>query len=246
MTEEDERGEAAEPQVTDVPEPDQDPHEPVVDDELDEAEEAAQEPAAPSEAVGPTPEQINKLWDQTERATNTYVKKITNLWEHTGLALIPLGLDPASPLGFVQMENAGRIDSDTKDAALEFLGFTREQDYEPDPDAHECDTCKGKGLTATGSHVGANKTRDCPVCRGLGYTVSEGASTNGSTPVSSSHVSASEQVTALATGEVDNWGEPRVLPNGERNHNFGLQPQYKVPHPTYGNTAHVHERAVTG
>ncbi len=227
------------PGVADVPEPDQPLDDPEADEAESEAHEAAHEPTELSVAEGRTPEQWEKLWKDTERAFAAYTKKVTALWEEDALALTPFNLDPYSPPGFLNMEHAGRIDDETQAAAMGFLGVPREQEYEADPEAAACQVCKGKGLTATGSLVGTNRTRNCPACQGIGYLVRGVAATNGTSPVSSSHVPVSEQVAPLATGELDSWGEPRILPNGERNENFGKMPQFKVPHPVYGITANL-------
>ncbi len=229
--------ELAEPDVADVPEPDQPLDDPEADEAESEAHEAAHEPTELSVAEGRTPEQWEKLWKDTERAFAAYTKKVTALWEEDALALTPFNLDPYSPPGFLNMEHAGRIDDETQAAAMGFLGVPREQEYEADPEAAACQVCKGKGLTATGSLVGTNRTRNCPACQGIGYLVRGVAATNGTSPVSSSHVPVNEQVAALSSPADDPFGEPEFLPNGERNENLGKMPQFKKPHPVYGITA---------
>ncbi len=187
-----------------------------VDDE--EAAEAEAEHEREQEATEPvpearetTPEQWEERFKKVERRFATYTKAVTDIWEDDAIHLTPFSISPSAPPGFIDLRDAGRVDEDTKASALQFLGFAVEQDYAPDPEAQECSTCKGKGLTATGSKVGSNVTRDCPTV--------------------------SEQVGPLVTDDTDNWGEPRILPNGERNENFGKMPQFKTPHPTYGITA---------
>jgi hypothetical protein len=241
-----EEPEQQEPTVTDVPEPDQEPHEPIPDEadqqaeeEAAEAEQPAEEPSEAPEAQGPTPEQIEKVWKATDKAVNAYVKKIGEIWEESGLSLTPFGLDPAAPLGFVNMDNAGRVDEETKGAALQFLGFAREQDYAADPETSTCRTCQGKGKTKTGSLVAGNESRTCRSCDGYGYTPPPSTSENGVAGTVDLHAPAGERVEALSTGFVDNWGEPQFLPDGRQNPNYGKMPDHKVPVEPWGITRNL-------
>lgn len=208
-----EEAEAEEPTVTDVPEPDQ--------DEAPEAQQAEWE----------------QRFKAADRAFTTYTRAITKAWGDDATRLVPFVVDPGAPMGFVDAANQGRVPDDIRQNLLSFLGLSGETEYEPDPLARQCSTCKGKGLTATGSSVGPNMTRDCPTCGGLGYEADTTGVANGSPRVSGAHTPASEAASPLTTAERDLWGEPRLLPNGERNTNFGLMPDFKTPHPVYGVTA---------
>ncbi len=229
--------ELTEPDVADVPEPDQPLDDPEAEEEAEAAESGADEPAEASEAQGPSQQDMEARIKKTEKAFDTYTRAVGRIWEEDAQAFVPFTIDPFSPLGFIDPRNAGRADDATKGAAMEFLGFPREQEYEPDPYAHVCPTCKGKTRTATGSQSNEYRTRLCPDCKGIGYKDQRETQANGSVPPPSAPGDAAQAVTDITIGERDNWGEPRILPDGSRNENYGLMPQYKRPHPVYGITA---------
>lgn len=211
-----------------------------VEDEEGEAEAAetpAEEPTEDAEPQEAQQEDWEKRFKAADRAFTTYTRAITKAWGDDATRLVPFVVDPGAPMGFVDAANQGRVPDDIRQNLLSFLGLSGETEYEPDPLARQCSTCKGKGLTATGSSVGPNMTRDCPTCGGLGYEADTTGVANGSARVSGAHTPASEAASPLTTAERDLWGEPRLLPNGERNTNFGLMPDFKTPHPVYGVTA---------
>ncbi len=237
MTEPEHEEELTEPGVADVPEPDQDPEAEEAEEEHAGPEDGADEPTEAPAPEGPTQEEMEARIKKTERAFDTYTRAVGKIWEEDAQNFLPFSLDPFSPPGFIDPRNAGRADAETQNVVMEYLGFPREQDYEPDPYAHVCPTCKGKTRTSTGSQSTEYRTRLCPDCKGIGYKDQREPHTNGAMPPPSSPLDAAQTVTDITVGERDNWGEPRILPDGSRNENFGLMPQYKRPHPVYGITA---------
>lgn len=213
------------------------PDEEAAESEEPEAEET-DHPEPPAEAPQQvTPEAWEKRFQKVEKRFDTYVRAVTAIWEDDAIHLTPFNLDPSAPPGFIDTRNAGLIEEGTKQAALAFLGFAREQEYEADPETRECPTCKGKGKTKTGSHVAGKETRACPSCKG------SGATGLGVVPPVQSANGHSEEAWTLAEAssadapERDNWQEPRVLPDGRENPNYGRQPQYKVLVEPWGMTA---------
>lgn len=184
-----------------------------------------------------TSDEWERRFATAEKRFATYSRHITELWAEDAVHLAPLSISPSAPPGFIDVRDAGRVDDDTKAVVMEFLGYPREQEYEPDPHAHTCGTCAGKGRTSTGSLVASERSRQCPTCRGRGFEVTGDTSPNGDAAALFEAASSGPDGEPVATGERDAWGEPRILPNGERNENYGLMPQYKKPHPTYGVTA---------
>ena len=216
------------------------------DDEQAEEEEQSEEPQAGA-TPEPEPEPEGRVEDvQMEerakkigRSFGTYSRKVQEVMEEDALELLPCPLCPEMHPGFVHKADAGRVPEDVKEVVLMYLGFQREQDYEPDPQTQTCRTCKGKGKTATGSSVPGRETRACPTCNGSGAEgldvalIPTGA--NGHTDEAFTLAGPNE----AGVVEADNWGEPRILPDGRENPNFGRQPQFKVLVEPYGVTANL-------
>src|SRR5437867_3233617 len=103
-----EPNELQEPQVTDVPEPDQEPSEPAqptedetAEDEAAEAEDPAQESTEAPEAQSVSPQEWEKRWKKSEGAFQTYVRAIGRIWEEDATDLIPVSISPSAPPGFI-------------------------------------------------------------------------------------------------------------------------------------------------
>jgi hypothetical protein len=55
-----------------------------------------------------------------------------------------------------------------------------------------------------------------------------------------------EPVATMAYDEVDEWDEPRILPDGRENPNFGKMPNRKIPVEPWGVTAGLNAMSPTG
>jgi hypothetical protein len=208
-----------------------------VEEEAQEAEQAELEQPDAPEAQGTTPEEWERRFQRVETAFRTYTKKVTEIYADEAPLLTPFAISPSAPPGFVYGPDAGRVPEEIQRATFEFFGLAREQDYEPDPQTAECRTCKGKGKTSTGSHVAGRETRPCPTCKGSG---AEGLNLTAAAPAGNGVPDEAFTLAELGPGDVpdsDNWGEPRVLPDGRENPNFGKQPQFKVRVEPWGITA---------
>lgn len=220
--------------------------EPVEPDESDpdehdaEEEEEATEPA-PDEAepdTEPVDEEQLKRLAKITTSFKTYTSSVERNMgdEIVDLLACPLCYGTDHP-AFLNKQGAGRVPDEVKEAVLMYLGFAREQDYAPDPQTQTCRTCQGKGKTATGSHVAGRETRACPTCKGSG---AEGLAAAPGAPAGNG-VAPDEGFTLDVPGELapdaDNWNEPRVLPDGRENPNWGKQPQFKVMVEPWGVTA---------
>lgn len=186
---------------------------------------------------GLTPEALEKRTRSAEQRFERYAKGITDLYEEDALKLLPCPLCPDQHKGFVSIDFAGRVPQEVTDSVKLYLGIQREQEYAQDPGTGACPTCESKGKVKTGSSVPGHEARTCPNCKGYGYvppptqeTPRNGASSPTVTP---------EAITeALQSVEdVDEWGEPRILPDGRENPNFGKMPNRKVPVEPWGITA---------
>ena len=213
----------------------------VTDEELaeEEAHEAETGAGEPAEAVSPNVE-MQEMWDKRwkthERLSNAYFKKIEDLWGDDAVKLTRWMIGPNSPYGYISEVDVGRLPDDFKQGLETVLGTVREQDYEPDPSAVECSTCRGKGKTKLPTSVAGKETRTCPTCNGAGYLEHGGPSANGATEGLTAPALSLAVAPDIQHGEVDEWGEPRILPDQRPNPNFGKLPQHKVTVEPYGIT----------
>lgn len=201
----------------------------------------------PTPAAPPSDVDMEARYRKVEQAARSYANRVSAIFEEQALDLLPcplcsIGGTPA----FLNKHDAGRIPPPVADAVKVFLGFATEQDYEADPEVHECDTCKGKGVTFTGSKVPGNETRPCARCQGYGYVPPPTAGTNGSAGADVIHFPAGERPETVSEGDVDLSGEPRILPDGRTNPNYGKWPQYKIPVAPWGVTANLTAQDATG
>lgn len=211
-----------------------------------EAEYAPGEGDSDVPAAGPVPaasppavddQVMEKRYKAADRATQTYVKRISEIFEEQALDLIECPLCPPIHKGFLNKYDAGRVPDEVKDAAMVFLGFAREKEYNPDGDVNECRRCGGLGKTRTGSRVPGNETRKCPSCRGYGFVPPPGATDNGAGSLDTHLAPIADELSPFPTAEVDAWNEPRILPDGRENPNYGKMPQFKIRVEPWGATA---------
>lgn len=231
-----------------TPEPDETPDvdRPGDDEEL-EAEEDG-EPGEPEPAPELEPETApsgepesptdKKRMQAAQRAVQTYAKKIGEIFEEQSQELLPCPLcgDTVWP-GFVHLADAGQMPDDVKNATMAFLGYARERDYPQAPNVSACRACAALGKVATGSLVAGKETIVCPACNGYGYTPPPGSPSNG-TEHDHTGVTAPTMIpTGAGIPDTDPSGEPRLLPDGRENPNYGKWPQYKIPVEPWGTTA---------
>jgi hypothetical protein len=231
--------EAEVPTVADVPEPDQEPTEDEAEAEAEAERQAEPEPEVESEAQGATQAEWEARFNKSEKRFATYTRQVSDIYGDDAVNLIPVSISPSAPPGFIYKYDAGNVPDEVKAPILEFFGIAREQDYEPDPETVACSDCKGKGKTKTGSTVGNHETRPCPTCKGYGYTTKAGAVPVAISGTNGQNITADFNVTPLVTEDVDNWGEPKILPDGRLNPNYGKQPQFKEQVAPWGVTANL-------
>lgn len=220
----------------DEPEPDAaPPEEPNPDDEPGAPEAPEEEPAPPSEP--PTDAAMEKRFQAAEKATKAYVGKLAAIFEEAAQDLELCPLCPAQHKGLVNLHDAGRVPQEVSDAVMLYLGFARPTDYKQDEETRTCPRCEGHGKTQTGSLVPGNETRKCPGCQGYGYVPPPAGAPGTNGHAADFHLPAGESDAPLVQAERDSWGEPRILPDGRENPNYGKQPAYKILVPPYGITA---------
>jgi hypothetical protein len=207
---------------------------------LEEDDERADEPAPPPPVhVGQTQEEQELRIGKAEKATKTYVSSIGRIFEEDANDLIECPLCLPWARGFVHPQDVGRFSDEVRTAAMFIVNGVEQVEFRPAPELHSCDVCDGYGVVRTGSKVPGNDTTTCRACRGFGYLPPPGqeqAAGNGSADF---HAPAGEQPAALAQTDRDDWGEPRKLPDGRDNPNYGKLPHHKVPVAPYGITANL-------
>jgi hypothetical protein len=232
----------------DLPEPDDTPLAPDESEAAD-AEEAAQYEAeggelpTPDAEPEPEPEQSSAddiEWEarfrKIEQSFSTYSRAVErNLADDaTDFIRCPLCLG-ATP-GFVNRHAAGRIPAEQADVVKKFLGLARPVDYPASSQHRQCDSCKGLGKVATGSQVPGKEIIMCGVCSGNGFTGPEprvpAAATNGSDGVTGPTVYAEP----TEPPDYDEWQQPRLLPSGHDNPNFGRMPNHWIKVEPWGDT----------
>lgn len=232
-------------------EQEQEPQEPVVEpetpeeDEHDESEhdEQEDEPAStPEDAPQPaqhglTPEGLEKRARSAEKRFETYERGILGLYEEEAERLVRCPLCPDQHKGLVHLDHAGLVPQDIADAVKMYLGIAREQNYEPSHTHRTCEECEGKGKVATGSQVPGHETILCPDCGGRGYVGPPAPAAAPLTAVTGPSVLGLEVEPTQAREDVDEWGEPRILPDGRENPNFGRMPNRKILVEPWGQTA---------
>lgn len=218
---------------------------PDVPDELepDEAAEDAEQPTEPEPEPAPEPpadEDREKLAKALNTRFNSYQKSVEDKLgdEVNDWLLCPLCASGMAP-GFMNRHDLGRVPDEVVANVQTFLGYARETDYEAAPGIVTCTDCGGLGKVSTGSRVAEHMTITCPTCKGYGYVPPPGGHPTGNGHHDTPEASVTAALADLDTPERDNWGEPRVLPDGTLNDNFGKMPQFKSVHPVYGVTANL-------
>lgn len=225
-------------------EPETETTEPIDDDpDQDEGVEPDDAPATPEpepEPAQPSDEDRAKLAKALDTRFTNYRNSVEKILadEVQDWLLCPLCVSGMAP-GYVNRHDLGRVPDEVQANVQMYLGFQRETEYPDAKGINTCEGCNGLGKVSTGSRVAEHMTITCPSCKGYGYTPPPGFSTNQPANNGDAVQAISEALSDLDTPERDNWGEPRILPDGTLNGNFGKMPQFKQVHPVYGVTANL-------
>ena len=211
-----------------------------------EQEEAAEEEEQPDESE-PEPEPAEPLDEERAKLAKSlstrYESYKKSMIERLGdeapeWMVCPLCTSSMAP-GFVNVHDFGHVPDDIRANVDTYFGLARETEYEQDPNTRTCPTCNGKTQVKSGAVAGEYIVRTCPDCHGYGFVPPPGATPTGNGHDHRAEDSVANALADLDTPERDNWGEPRVLPDGALNSNFGKMPQFKSVHPVYGVTANL-------
>jgi hypothetical protein len=206
-------------------------------DDGDEHREPDEQTAETNGGDGVTPEQLEAAAKKTATSFKTYTNAVNRNYDGLPVALVECPLCPDQHKGFVDAHAAGYVPQEIQEAVKMYFGIAREQDYAASPYLHRCSSCEGKGKVSTGSTVPEHATIRCETCHGKGYegTV-PGAPTNGIVETGPT-VFGHEMPVTQAFDDVDEWDEPRILPDGRENPNFGKMPNRKILVEPWGVTA---------
>lgn len=216
-----------------------------VDDDPDQ-DEGAEDDDAPAEPEPepaneqPSDEERSKMFAKIDGSFNTYKRAVERNLEDElpDWMFCPLCASGSVP-GFFNKHDLGRVPEDVQANVMTVLGFARETQYPASPSTSTCDACDGLGKVTTGSRVAEHMTITCGKCKGYGYVPPPGFSANVAGGNGRAEEAVAEALAELDQPERDNWGEPKVLPDGTLNSNYGKQPQFKSVHPVYGVTANL-------
>lgn len=223
-TEAEEAEEAAEEEGQPEPQPEPPPVEPSPETE-------------PSGSLGASPEDWEKRWQKADKAFAAYTRRISDIYEEDAADLVPVSVSPSAPPGFIYGPDAGRVPDEMQQPILSFFGLARPVALKQDPHTRTCPVCDGEGELETGSHVPENRKHECGECKGYGYVPPPERPENGRTRAGMQLAPVGQHTEPVATEDRDSWQEPRLLPDGRENPNFGRMPQHKVPVPPWGVTA---------
>ena len=166
--------EPEEPQVTDVPEPDQEPHEPVPD-EADEEEES-EVGVSPDDPVVPRDDaEIERAFSSLQKEATRHANRISQIMGEDANMLQPcprcVTTDPQRPAtpGFIWPHEMVPLLPADKAAVKLSIGEGAEPEYRSANDAAICDACDGWGKVKTGSRVNRQDVLDCRNCDGRGW-----------------------------------------------------------------------------
>lgn len=213
------------------PEPEQE-REP--DEEIEQETETETEAAPPA---GPSEADMEARIAKAERATKRYVSQVSAALEEEATNLIECPLCLSFARGFLHLGDRGNVPEDVQKAVRLWFGEAQEVEYPPSSQHRTCAQCRGYGKVGTGSLVPDWATIVCASCNGKGFTGPPSAATNGHVHEQDAQHLADTPIQSGSPEDVDPTGEPRLLPDGRQNPNFGRWPQYKIEVPPWGITA---------
>lgn len=222
--------------------------EPAPEPEPDEEEAAEAEEAAPIDtdeepdnaAAQPTDEERAKFAKGMTTRWNTYKTSVEKFMAEDAQHYMYCPLCSASETpGYFANGAIGRVPEEIVANVKTVLGYAREQEYEQDPDTRPCPKCKGKTKVKSGAIDGDYILRGCDTCAGYGFVPPPGTPSTARAANGTPAELVAAAIADVDLPERDNWGEPRVLPDGTVNSNFGKMPQFKTVHPTFGVTANL-------
>lgn len=235
--------EPVEPDAPEEPEAPEEPVAPADEPDEEEAEEAADEPDAPADepdepvSHGATPEEWEARFKKSDQRFGTYERAVYGIFEDDAHDLIPCPLCLGAVRGFVDKNAAGRVPPEQADLVKHFLGLARPIEYPHSSQHRTCPECDGTGRVTTGSKVPGQENIGCGACNERGWLGPAVAPSNGHTELPEGVTGPTVFGVETSQEDVDEWNEPRILPDGRQNPNFGKMPHRKILVEPWGITA---------
>lgn len=211
---------------------------PAVPDEPEEEEGADDEPEAQTEtpAAPPVPEpgmmterELEEASKKLERSATTWRNRVSEVLGEAANDLVPCELcNPIIP-GFHFPAELEQPRDDQHARLLEVLRTPSAPEFALASHVQQCGTCQGWGQVLSGSRVPGKERVTCPTCKGNGF---QGQATLAPfSPVENgqAEVQFPADTQPLSQDDLDAWGSPRLLDDGQENPNYGRAPSYKNP-----------------
>lgn len=222
--------EEAEPDLSDQAE-----HDAETDHEEEEEAEAETAEGESPDGEPVSERMIEEQYRKLARSATTWRNAVSRILGEQANELYTCPMcDPATP-GFFDAHAIEHPANELQERLFASLAAPSAPEYREAPNATRCQTCDGYGRTRSGSQKPQNELIDCIVCSGLGYMKRPGydpaPAANGAPAV----YVAPQTPDAPVQGDVDSWGIPRLLGDGQPNPNYGRAPQYWDPSYPTGN-----------
>ncbi len=134
--------------------------------EEEEAQESGQVEGVPPEAQAVSQKQIEQVHRKFEKSSEVWRKRVDEIMGGDIDVLLPCPMCDSIIPGYLMP---------TPDiperfpAVRAFMGDAPLEEYEPLPDAHRCEVCKGRGMGKTDSLVSGQERLVCLACDGRGW-----------------------------------------------------------------------------
>ena len=215
--------------------PSEEPAEPV-DDDPDEEAEGVDAEAAPSPeqqgaelVIGMSERELEEVQKKLERSATTWRNRVSELLGEAAQMLVPCELcDPNIP-GFHWPSDVEQPRDETHAHLLDVLRNPAAPEYQQARHVRRCADCDGWGVVLSGSRMAGMERVTCPTCKGNGFQGDAAPTVVPAFQNGGGEVEFPADSQPLAGGDVDVWGSPRTLDDGQENPNYGKMPQYKNP-----------------
>lgn len=206
--------------------------------EPDEPERESETPPEPK-PQGLTERELEARFRSVERAGKAYVRKLEEAFGPDFEQFLSCPMCAADFPGYIHIGKVGGFPREIVSQTNEVMTGFKQVEYKQLPGFQTCPTCDGEGKGLTGSRVPGKEQADCPHCQARGYLAPLAEQANGHAAVPPTALTAPDVPAFQSDEDVDSWGEPRTLPDGRDNPNFGRMPQFKQLIAPYGVTANL-------
>lgn len=215
-------------------EPDAPETEPVEPDSEDEEEEAGEaEEAAPADVPdapeGLSPRELAAQQDKLDKERTRHANRVSEILGEAANDLLPCPICDPELGGFLYEATLTHPRDDVHARLLTVLTEPVGPEYKQDPQKRQCDVCDGWGELLTGSKRAQQEKVACSTCRGSGFYPPPGSPANGQVEQQGPQPVLAVVGDDRPTDDVDPWGHPRLLIDGQPNPNYGRMPQYIDP-----------------